>query len=71
MQENALMAGVGLLSVGLALTGNPVSSLLAGLSYWFIGPVQYIRGSYRGKSRKRLEQRLAQDVESPLNVPAG
>jgi uncharacterized membrane protein len=71
MQENALMAGVGLLSVGLALTGNSVSSLLAGLSYWFIGPVQYFHGSYRGRSRKRLEQRLTRDVESPLNVPAG
>ena len=71
MQENALMAGVGLLSVGLALTNNQLSSLMAGLSYWLIGPVQYLHGSYRGKSRKQLEQRLARDAESPLNVPAG
>jgi uncharacterized membrane protein len=70
MQENALMAGVGLLSVGLALTGTAVSSLLAGLSYWLIGPVQYFHGSHRGKSRKRLEQNLAHAEASPLHVAA-
>ena len=70
MLENALMAGVGLLSIGLALSNNPISSLLAGLSYWLIGPIQYFHGSYRGKSRKRLEQRLAHTEASPLQVPA-
>ncbi len=71
VQENALMAGVGLLSVGIALTDNRLSSLLAGLSYWLIGPIQYFHGARRGKSRKRLEQRLARDAESPINVPVG
>ena len=70
MQENALMAGVGLLSVGLALTGSPVSSLLAGLSYWLIGPVQYFHGARRGKIRKRLEQNLADAAPTPLPTPA-
>jgi uncharacterized membrane protein len=67
VQENALMAGVGLLSVGLALTNTPVSSLLAGLSYWLIGPVQYFHGTHRAKSRKRIEERLAQ-TESEFQI---
>ena len=57
-QENALMAAVGLLSVALALTGTALSSLLAGLSYWLIGPAQYLHGRLRGQSRKRLVARL-------------
>jgi uncharacterized membrane protein len=56
VQENALMAGVGLLSTTLALTNIPVSSLLAGVVYWLIGPVQYLHGRHRGKLRKRLEE---------------
>ena len=70
MQENALMAGVGLLSVGLALTNTQVSSLLSGLCYWLIGPVQYLHGTHRGKSRRQLEQRLAHAEDSQLQVPA-
>jgi uncharacterized membrane protein len=70
-QENALMAAVGLLSVGLALTGTAVSSLFAGLSYWLIGPIMFAHGNARGRRRKRLEQHLAHEAESPLNVPAG
>ena len=70
VQENALMAGVGLLSVGLALTNTQVSSLLAGLCYWLIGPIQYFHGSRRGKSRKRIEQRLAHAEAPPLQVSA-
>ncbi|HEX7315821.1 MAG TPA: TMEM175 family protein [Pyrinomonadaceae bacterium] len=70
MQENALMAAVGLLSVGLALTGTVVSSLFAGLCYWLIGPVQYLYGSARGRRRKQLEQNLADTQSSPLDVTA-
>jgi uncharacterized membrane protein len=55
VQANALMALVGLFSVALALTGTAVSSLLAGLSYWLIGPVQYLHGRLRHKSRLKLE----------------
>ena len=68
--ENALMAGVGLVSVGLALTNTPFSSLLSGLSYWLIGPVQYFHGSRRGKSRKRLEESLTRAPAPPLQVTA-
>ncbi len=55
LQENALMALVGLLSVGLALSGAAVGALLAGLVYWLIGPVQYLHGRQRHKSRLKLE----------------
>src|SRR5688500_6640864 len=55
VQENALMALVGLLSVALALSGAALGSLLAGLVYWLIGPVQYLHGRQRHKSRLKLE----------------
>jgi hypothetical protein len=64
MQANALMALVGLLSVALALTNTALGSLLAGLGYWLIGPVQYLHGRLRGKSRQRLE---AQASDSGLS----
>ena len=49
------MAAVGFLSAGLAFTGSGFSSLLAGLSYWLIGPVQFLHGHLMGKRRKRLQ----------------
>jgi uncharacterized membrane protein len=55
VQANALMALVGLVSVTLALTNTGASSLLAGLSYWLIGPVQYLHGRRRYKARRKLE----------------
>ena len=70
IQENALMAGDGLLSVGVALTGNPLSSLLAGLSYWLIGPVLYLHGHLRGRRRKRLAENLAHEESPPLDAAA-
>jgi uncharacterized membrane protein len=70
MQENALMAAVGVLSVGLALSGSAISSLLAGLSYWLIGPVQFLYGHMRGRGRKRLEENLTQDDAPTLRAPA-
>jgi uncharacterized membrane protein len=71
LQENALMSLVGLVSTAIALTRNPRYMTLAGMSYWLIGPVMYVHGFMRGRRRKRLEQHLAHDAESPLNVPAG
>jgi uncharacterized membrane protein len=68
VQENALMALVGLLSIGLALTRTPVSSLLSGLSYWLIGPVQYLHGRHRGKLRKKLEAEIVSSSE--FRVPS-
>jgi uncharacterized membrane protein len=70
IQENALMAAVGFLSAGLAVTGSVFSSFFAGIAYWLIGPVQFLHGHLRGRRRKRLEQNLA-DAEAPaLHVPA-
>lgn len=67
-QENALMSFVGVVSISLALTRNPRYMTLAGMSYWLIGPIMYIHGHLRGRRRKRLEQHLAHDADSPLNV---
>ena len=64
LRDNALMALVGLLSTALALSGTRLSPLLAGLTYWLIGPVQYLHGRHRGKSRKKLEEREVPDAES-------
>jgi uncharacterized membrane protein len=68
-QENALMALVGLFSLALALTRNPRYMTAAGMSYWLIGPVMYLHGYLRGRRRKRLEQNLAHNAQSPLNAP--
>jgi len=70
-QENALMALVGVVSLGLSLTRNPRYMTSAGMSYWLIGPLMFVHGYARGRRRKRLEQNLAHGAESPLNVPAG
>lgn len=56
-QENALMALVGLLSVGIAFTRNLRYMIFAGMVYWLIAPVMFVHGSWAGKRRKRLEQR--------------
>lgn len=61
VQDNSLMSLVGLLSVAFALSGTRYSSLLSGLTYWLIGPVQYLHARYRGKSRKKL---VGKDVSS-------
>ena len=70
LQENALMSLVGMFSIALALMWNPRYMTLAGMSYWLIGPVMYVHGHLRGRRRKRLEQHLAHDAESPLHVAA-
>jgi uncharacterized membrane protein len=69
-QENALMSLVGLFSVALALTRNPRYMAAAGMSYWLIGPVMYVHGSFRGRRRKRLAQNLAPAEAAPLHVAA-
>ncbi|HEX8351864.1 MAG TPA: TMEM175 family protein [Pyrinomonadaceae bacterium] len=69
-RENALMVLIGLLSVAIALTRSPRYMTLAGMAYWLIGPVLYVHGLTRGRRRKRLEQRLAQEDSPPLDVAA-
>lgn len=63
-QENALMALVGIISTVIALKGGRLGPLFAGLSYWLIGPVQFVHGMLMGKRRKRLQQRLAEQDEA-------
>ncbi len=37
-------------------------TLLAGMSYWLIGPVLFLHGLLAGKRRKRLQQRLSEEA---------
>jgi uncharacterized membrane protein len=68
-QENALMALVGMLSAGIALTRNPRYMFLAGMIYWLIAPIQFLHGYAMGRHRKRLAQQLANSDASALNAP--
>lgn len=68
LQENALMALVGLLSVGIALTRNPRYVFFAGMVYWLIGPILFINGSAMGRRRKRLAQRAAENEDVGLDA---
>lgn len=70
IQDNALNAAVGLLSVVIALAGGPRYTLFAGMAYWLIAPVQFIHGSLRGRRRRRLAESLAAAGDSPLNAAA-
>lgn len=58
VQEHALMVLIGLLSAGIALVGRGPATLLAGMTYWLIGPVQFVHGRQMGKRRKKLQERL-------------
>jgi uncharacterized membrane protein len=70
LQENALMALVGIVSLAIALTRNPRYMTLSGMAYWLIGPLMYVQGYTRGRRRKRLEQNLAPADAPALNVTA-
>lgn len=59
VQDNALMALVGLVSIGFAFFGRSrFAVMLAGMVYWLIGPIQFTHGYMMGARRKRLEARL-------------
>ncbi len=68
IQDNALNAAVGLLSVGVAVAGGARYTLFAGLAYWLIAPVQFVHGSLRGRRRRRLADSLA--AGTPLDAAA-
>jgi uncharacterized membrane protein len=70
-QENMLMALVGVLSVGIALTRSARYMFLAGMVYWLIAPILFAHGSMMGKQRRKLEERLDASARSvaSLNVP--
>ena len=70
-RENAINVGIGLLSAAIAVWGGARFAFFSGFAYWLIAPAQFLHGSARGRRRRRLEQNLAPNAESPLNVPAG
>jgi uncharacterized membrane protein len=71
IRENAINAGIGLLSVAIAVWGGARFAFFSGFAYWLIAPAQFLHGSARGRRRKRLEQNLSPNAEAPVNVPAG
>jgi hypothetical protein len=69
VQDNALNALVGLLSVVVAVRGGSRYTFVAGMVYWLIAPAQFAHGFAMGRRRKRLAQRVARTVESSLGAP--
>jgi uncharacterized membrane protein len=69
VQDNALNALVGLLSVAVAVRGGSRYTFAAGMVYWLIAPAQFAHGFAMGRRRKRLAQHVAQTAESPLGAP--
>jgi uncharacterized membrane protein len=68
VQENALMVVVGALSVCIALFGGSRHTLLSGMIYWLIAPIQFAHGTMMGRRRRRIEERVAADGIR-LNAP--
>jgi uncharacterized membrane protein len=58
-QENALMVLVGVLSVALAVFGGQRHTLLSGMVYWLIAPIQFAHGFAMGRRRREVESRTA------------
>jgi len=56
--ENVAVAGVGLLSLGIAMFGGTGWSGLSGVSYFLIGPVKGVHGYLYGSRRARLAAKL-------------
>ncbi|HZT61155.1 MAG TPA: TMEM175 family protein [Pyrinomonadaceae bacterium] len=61
LQENALMAAVGLLSVCIAAFAGPRWFSLSWLVYWLIGPIQFLHGWTMGRRRRRIEEKIARE----------
>lgn len=68
IQDNALNVAIGLLSITVALVGGPRYSLLSGMVFWLVGPVQYLHGHLMGRRRKRLEGRFDLTTGEPLSA---
>lgn len=54
IRENALQAGIGILSVSLVLIGGSAWALWAGLTYMLIGPVMSVHGALSGRKRRSI-----------------
>lgn len=59
VRESLLNAGIGVVSVLLALLGGEYGPLWAGLAYWTVGPLMYLHGWLSARRRRRVEARLA------------
>lgn len=67
-QENALMVLVGALSVLIAVFGGTRHTLLSGMSYWLIAPIQFAHGFAMGSRRRKIEESAAAGG-ARLNAP--
>jgi uncharacterized membrane protein len=56
IQECALNASIGLLSIGVVFFGGPGFAGIGGMIYLLIGVVMTIHGTLMGRSRRRLEE---------------
>jgi uncharacterized membrane protein len=54
VRESLLNVGIALLSVLLALLGGAWGPLLAGLTYWAVGPAMYLHGWLSTRRRRRV-----------------
>ena len=59
------MVCVGLFSTCVALARWRHAPLIAGMSYWLIGPVQFLHGYLMGKRRRRIAERAASRAREP------
>lgn len=56
--ENVAVAGVGIVSLAIAVFGGPGLAGLAGLTFGLIGPVKAVHGYIHGSRRAKLEAKL-------------
>jgi uncharacterized membrane protein len=59
IQESAINAGIGLLSICIAAIGGPRYANVAGLTYMLLGVLMTVHGAVMGKRRRKLEERFA------------
>lgn len=69
-QENALMVLVGALSVAIAIFGGVRHTLLSGMTYWLIAPIQFAHGFAMGRRRRKVAERAAVEESVALNADA-
>jgi uncharacterized membrane protein len=65
----ALLAGVGLLSIWVALVVSRHQAGLAGFVYFLVGVVEAVHGSLTAKRRGKLQARLADEIPAGGSPP--